>query len=90
VRRHLHASVTRITDFEQVPFEVHALARDRWETADYVLVDRLSATTAMYLIPAIAANLERFEVVHTVGGEEGTALLRLLSAPRTASAPGEP
>ena len=58
--------------------------------ADYVLVDRLSATTAMYLIPAIAANLERFEVVHTVGGEEGTALLRMLSAPRTASAPAAP
>jgi hypothetical protein len=58
--------------------------------ADYVLVDRLSATTAMYLIPAIAANLERFEVVHTVGGEEGTALLRMLSAPRTASLHGRP
>ncbi len=58
--------------------------------ADYVLVDRLSATTAMYLIPAIAANLDRFEVVHTVGGEEGTALLRLLSAPRTALLGGEP
>jgi hypothetical protein len=58
--------------------------------ADYVLVDRLSATTSMYLIPAIAANLDRFEVVHTVGGEEGTALLRLLSVPRTASLGGRP
>ena len=56
--------------------------------ADYVLVDRLSATTAMYLIPALAAHLDRFEVVHTVGGEEGTALLRFLSAPRTASRAG--
>ena len=58
--------------------------------ADYVLVDRLSATTAMYLIPAIAENLERFEVVHTVGGEEGTALLRVRSVPRTASLPELP
>jgi hypothetical protein len=53
--------------------------------ADYVLVDRLSATTGLYLIPAVAANLERFEVVHTIGGEEGTVLLRMLSIPRTAS-----
>ena len=53
--------------------------------AGYVLVDRLSATTAMYLLPAIAANPDRFEVVHAVGGEEGTVLLRMLSVPRTAS-----
>ena len=56
--------------------------------ADYVLVDRLSATTDMYLVPAIAENLERFEVVHMVGGEDGTVLLRMLSAPRTASVGG--
>jgi hypothetical protein len=53
--------------------------------ADYVLVDRLSATTAMYLLPAVAANPDRFEVVHAVGGEEGTVLLRMFSVPRTAS-----
>ena len=53
--------------------------------ADYVLVDRLSATTSLYLIPAITANLDRFEVVHTEGGENGTILLRMLRIPRTAS-----
>jgi hypothetical protein len=58
--------------------------------ADYVLVDRLSATTALYLLPAIAANPDRFEVVHAVGGEEGTVLLRMLSVPRTASVSGQP
>jgi hypothetical protein len=41
MRRYLHASVTRITDLEQVPFEIHPLPRDRWETADYVLVEVL-------------------------------------------------
>jgi hypothetical protein len=41
MRRHLHASVTRITDLERVPFDVHALPRDRWETADYVLAEVL-------------------------------------------------
>jgi len=55
--------------------------------ADYVLVDRLSATTRMYLIPAIAAHLDRFEVVNVIGGEEGTVLLRMLSVPRTAAVP---
>jgi hypothetical protein len=58
--------------------------------SDYVLVDRLSATTRMYLIPAIASNLDRFEIVHAVGGEEGTMLLRMLPAQRTASLPGRP
>jgi hypothetical protein len=52
--------------------------------ADYVLVDRLSATTGLYLVPAITANLDRFEVVHAEGGEEGTLLLRMLPIPRTA------
>ncbi len=55
--------------------------------ADLVLVDRLSATTRMYLVPAIAANLDRFEVVNVIGGEDGTALLRMLPVPRTAAAP---
>jgi len=55
--------------------------------ADYVLVDRLSATTRMYLVPAIAENLDRFEVVNLIGGEEGTALLRMLPVSRTAAAP---
>ena len=58
--------------------------------SDYVLVDRLSATTRMYLIPAIGANLDRFEIAHTVGGEDGTVLLRMLRAPRTASLSGRP
>lgn len=53
--------------------------------ADYVLVDRLSATTNLYLVPAITANLDRFEVVHTEGGASGTVLLRVLPTPRTAS-----
>jgi hypothetical protein len=53
--------------------------------ADYVVVDRLSATTSLYLIPAVTANLDRFEVVHTEGGENGTILLRMLPIPRTAA-----
>lgn len=52
--------------------------------ADFVVVDRLSATTRFYLIPAIEARFERFELVHAVGEEDGTVLLRLLPAPRTA------
>jgi hypothetical protein len=58
--------------------------------ADYVVVDRLSATTDMYLIPAVAAYLDRFEVVHALGGEQGTVLLRMLPVPRTASLSGGP
>ena len=37
MQRYLHASVTRISDLESRPFEIHELPRDRWETADYVL-----------------------------------------------------
>lgn len=54
--------------------------------AEFVVVDRLSATTRVYLIPAINAYVDRFEVVHVIGGEEGTIMLRLLPTPRTASA----
>jgi hypothetical protein len=39
--RYLYASVTRISDLERVPFEIHRLPRDRWEAADYVLAEVL-------------------------------------------------
>jgi molybdopterin-guanine dinucleotide biosynthesis protein len=63
MRRYLHASVTRITDFEQVPFEVHPLARDRWETADYVLAEVLGPSHYPFeiangrLVDAVAGDL---------------------------------
>ena len=65
------------------------MANDPDETRDVAalhtdVVDRLSATTRYDLIPALSAHLDRFEIVHVVGGEEGTILLRMLSAPRTA------
>ena len=41
MRRYLHTSVTRISDFERLPFEVHPLPRDRWATADYVVAEVL-------------------------------------------------
>jgi hypothetical protein len=58
--------------------------------ADYVVVDRLSATTLIYLLPAIREHRDRFELVHTVGNDQGTSLLRLLPAPRTAIQPADP
>jgi len=63
VRRYLHASVTRITDFEQRPFEVHELPRDRWATADYVLVEVLGPSHHPFeiangrLVDAVAGDL---------------------------------
>jgi Domain of unknown function (DUF1611_C) P-loop domain len=63
VRRYLHASVTRITDFERQPFEVHALPRDRWETADYVLAEVLGPSHYPFeiangrLVDAVAGDL---------------------------------
>jgi len=63
VRRYLHASVTRITDLEQAPFEVHPLPRDRWETADYVLAEVLGPSHYPFeiangrLVDAVAGDL---------------------------------
>jgi hypothetical protein len=63
VRRYLHASVTRITDLEQRPFEVHVLPRDRWETADYVVVEVLGSSHYPFeiangrLVDAVAGDL---------------------------------
>ena len=63
MRHYLHASVTRITDLEQVPFDVHPLPRDRWETADYVLVEVLGPSHYPFeiangrLVDAVAGDL---------------------------------
>lgn len=63
MRRYLHTSVTRITDFEHTPFEVHALPRDRWETADYVLAEVLGPSHYPFeiangrLVDAVAGDL---------------------------------
>jgi hypothetical protein len=63
VRRYLHASVTRITDLEHRPFEVHELPRDRWETADYVLAEVLGPSHYPFeiangrLVDAVAGDL---------------------------------
>jgi len=63
MRRPLHASVTRITDLERQPFEVHALPRDRWETADYVLAEVLGPSHYPFeiangrLVDAVAGDL---------------------------------
>ncbi len=63
MRRYLHASVTRITDLEREPFEVHALPRDRWETADYVLAEVLGPSHYPFeiangrLVDAMAGDL---------------------------------
>ncbi len=63
MRRYLHASVTRITDLEHRPFEVHELPRDRWETADYVLAEVLGPSHYPFeiangrLVDAVAGDL---------------------------------
>ena len=63
MRRYVHASVTRITDFEQRPFEVHELPRDRWETADYVVAEVLGPSHYPFeiangrLVDAVAGDL---------------------------------
>lgn len=51
--------------------------------ADYVVVDRTSFTTNLYLIPTIAAYPERFEVVYGEG-EPVTLILRLRRTTRNA------
>jgi len=63
MKRHLHASVTRITDLEQLPYEIHELPRDRWETADYVLVEVLGPSHYPFeiangrLVDAVAGDM---------------------------------
>lgn len=54
--------------------------------ASYVVVDQVSATTPRYLVPAIRAHAERFELVYE-GGEPPSAILRLRPLPETAGNP---
>lgn len=51
--------------------------------ASHVAVDGLSATTARYLLPAIRAHRDRFEVVYA-GGDPPTPILRFRPAPDVA------
>jgi len=63
MKRPLHTSVTRITDLEQRPFETRELPRDRWETADYVLVEVLGPSHYPFeiangrLVDAVAGDM---------------------------------
>ena len=36
-KRYVYGSFARISDLETVPFTVHQLKRDYWETGDYVV-----------------------------------------------------
>jgi hypothetical protein len=51
--------------------------------ADYVVVDAISTTTDLYLIPAIRANLRRFRAVYDAGTPP-TLVLRFEPEPATA------
>ena len=86
MRHYLQASVTRITDLEQVPFEIHELPRDRWETADYVLVEVLGPSHYPFeiangrLVDAVAGDLvigalgKRAATLEVVGDWEHTSV----------------
>lgn len=43
--RHFHASMTRISDLAEVPYETNALPRSDWATGDYVLVEVLTRSS---------------------------------------------
>ncbi len=51
--------------------------------ADFVVIDQVSGTTARYLVPAVRANPERFEMLYQEG-RPPTYVLRLRSEPPVA------
>ena len=61
---------------ETCPFEVHELPRDRWETADYVLVEVLDAShhpfevTSGRLVDAVTGDL----VIGALGADSSSSL----------------
>ncbi|MFQ5746463.1 MAG: ArnT family glycosyltransferase [Gemmatimonadota bacterium] len=57
--------------------------------AEYVVLDRTSVTTDLYLAPAIMAHADRFEVVYGKG-DPVTLILRFVRATRNASRDGAP
>lgn len=54
--------------------------------ADFVVLDAISGTTQRYLVPAVEARRDRFEVVHQERSPP-TWVLRVLPSPGTARAP---
>jgi len=81
MRRYLHASVTRITDLEHRPFEVHPLPRDRWETADYRAVEVLGPSHYPFeiangrLVDAVAGDLVIGALGQALGDARGRGRL---------------
>ncbi len=51
--------------------------------AGYVVIDQISGTTARYLVPAVEAHRDRFEVLYAEG-EPTTWVLRFAQPPGTA------
>ena len=64
------------------------LAELKSREADFVVVDQLFSTTAAYLMPAVQASADRFEVVYGEG-EPRTFILRFRRRPPAAAAPVE-
>lgn len=74
MKRYLHASVTRISDLGERPYEVHGLSRDRWATGDYVAVEVLGPSHYPFeiangrLVDAVAGDF----VIGTLGRRAAT------------------
>jgi len=74
-RTHL-ASLTRISDFDKNPYDVHPLAKELWECGDYVLTQVRGPPSDLYMVEDCSGKMVPVEpgdhVIGALGHRAGT------------------
>ena len=70
------ASLTRISDLDKNPFDVHPLAQNLWESGDYVIAEVTGQRSEHYVVEDCSGNMVPVEpgdqVIGALGHREGT------------------
>jgi hypothetical protein len=70
------ASLTRISDFDKNPYDVHPMAKELWESGDYVLTEVRGPPSDLYMIEDCSGKMVPVEpgdqVIGALGHREAT------------------
>jgi len=70
------ASLARISDFDKNPFDVHPMAKELWESGDYVLTEVRGTPSDLYMIEDCSGRMVPVEpgdqVIGALGNREAT------------------
>ena len=66
-----HASLTRIADFERIPFGIRPLDRSHWESGDYVIAEVTGEPSELYVIESCRGEMHPVRAGDQVVGALG-------------------